>query len=177
MASAEEIRKIIHDGNVQLRADITKDIMGKAQEAISVVVDKKLAAHEEKMFAEIRALRDRTAALESRPRAKVSNPDVVGGGAWKRARSEPTAGRDNQEQPCAVITGFPAGTRRKDIEEFANEKLKMMEHWSHLKAFAPNVRGTVAMVRMDDKDCLALLDAPVGGNERLELVKECYTHQ
>jgi hypothetical protein len=157
MASLDDIRKLIQDGNAQLRKDITSDIMNKVKDVIAKAVDEKLAAHEEKLCAEIRALQERTAALEGRPNLRVPSGMIPGaqpGNASKRARSAPAEGEERQDRPCAVITGFPVGTRRKDIEQFVNDKLKATEGWSHLKAFAPNIRGTVALIRMDEKEAV-----------------------
>mmetsp|Transcript_3272 Transcript_3272/g.3637 ORF Transcript_3272/g.3637 Transcript_3272/m.3637 type:complete len:222 (+) Transcript_3272:64-729(+) len=64
MASAAEIRVIIEESRNKLRKDLTNDIMTKVEIMIESVVDKKLAAQEEKIMHEIRKLHERTVALE-----------------------------------------------------------------------------------------------------------------
>jgi hypothetical protein len=102
---------------------------------------------------DIQKLQVRTSALED----LVSGPSANANGqgtAAKRFRSAPASSDHRKERSCAVVTGCPPATRRKDIQEFVNRKLKESEEWKHLESFAPNVRGTVALVRMSSVDAV-----------------------
>ena len=97
---------------------------------------------------EIQAPKDRTSDLESKI---TSGPTSVHGNASKRPRSHPPSSPQSHtstKSACAVITGFPKCYRKKDIEAFVNTKLQLQEDWKQYKAFAPNVRGTVGMIKM-----------------------------
>ncbi|CAK0800469.1 unnamed protein product [Prorocentrum cordatum] len=155
MATAEEIRSIIGEANKALRADVAKDILEKVGTLINETVDKRLKDHEEKIMKELQTLKTRTEALENMSRVDNSTGASWGGGS-KRARSEPPqhSRAQHETKPVVVLTGFPANSRKADIESFLKCELGKVEEWKGLHVFAPNVRSTVAMVRVHSKDAV-----------------------
>ena len=149
--SLADIQKLIEDGNRKLREDMAKDFTDKIKEVVQSTIDLRLNEHEERLMAEIRALKDRTSTLETK---MAEEPKVPSGNAWKRPRSEPPGGgksQHTQDSQTAVLTGFPKNSRKKDIEEFLKQKLSGREEWKGYKGYAPNVRGTVGMIKMNTK--------------------------
>ena len=73
--------------------------------------------------------------------------------AHPRGSSVPPSNRSSVERsPAVVITGFPRNSKKKAIEDVVNNVLKSNTRWQHLKAFAPGVRSSVAIIRMQSKD-------------------------
>ena len=56
MASIEEIRAAISQGNDVLKKDLKKELIDDLTGVINDTVDKKLKEHEDKMMAEIRVI-------------------------------------------------------------------------------------------------------------------------
>ena len=48
-----------------------------------------------------------------------------------------------------VLTGFPQNSRRAHIVEFVKGRLKELDEWAMLTAFAPNLCGTIGMIKMN----------------------------
>ena len=95
----------------------------------------------------IQELRSRTEALEKNGSIQVQ------GCAAKRARSEPRVHVGQHEmKPVVVLAGFPEKARKKDIEAFMKDQLKTREEWKDLVAFAPNIRSSIAMIKVESKD-------------------------
>ena len=118
-------------------------------ESVGVLVDNRLKAHEEKVFAEIRAIQVRTSALESKAASCTETGGVsVQGNASKRACSAPGSSNLSTLSFCTVITGFPSRSRRKDIETYMRQRMAEHEEWSSYEPFAPNIRGSVALIKM-----------------------------
>ena len=147
MASIDQIQVLLTKENQKLKTDLGAEIMKQ----VGVLLDTRLEAHEAKIMNEIRALQERTKALE----AKGSNEEgvVTGAVAAKRARSEPrTAPGKHELKPVVVLTGFPFNSRKKELEEFVRNRLAEQEEWRNLIAFAPSVRSSVVMVKMRSRD-------------------------
>jgi hypothetical protein len=145
MASLDDIKKVISDNNTQLRKDITGDIMDQIQGVVTSTVDKRLAAHEEKMFAQLRSLNERTAALE-----KAQAVDEAGS---KRPRSVgPASGKSTQsstsiEEFKVKAIGFPVDTRKADAECTLVGACATQE--GYIEAYMPGSRNDFAFVKFD----------------------------
>ena len=150
MATIDEIRQVIAEGNRKLREEVTADIATKVTDIVNTAVDTKIKEHEDKMIKQITAIQERTAKLEEQM-ANQQKQDLQGT-ASKRPRSTPVsvsrASHSSSGDPIAVLTGFPKNSRKKDIENFVKAELQTREEWKRLKGFAPNVRGTIAMIKM-----------------------------
>ena len=88
MASLSDIQRVIEEGNRKLKEETSNDIEKKICAMIQTSIDVKLKQHEEKLIGEIRALQQRTSALDTQMSSAQSSPVPV---ATKRARSEPPA--------------------------------------------------------------------------------------
>eukprot|EP00969_Alexandrium_andersonii_P089400 3946187-Alexandrium_andersonii.AAC.1 len=129
-----------------------------------------LKAVQEQQQSDMKELSTRVDGLVSRLERVESasaglEPAAIGSAA-KRARSAPHAAQeprgsgDTSRKPCVVLCGFPKATKKKEIEEWAEQQLQHRSEWRDLKAFAPNVRGTIGLIRMETKqDVLSFIDA------------------
>ena len=143
MASITDISELLTRENAQLRKDLREDILTE----VGKMVDQRLEAHHANIMKEIQELRARTEALEGGGQGpKAAN-------ASKRARSEPRGRAEKHEvQPVVVLTGFPRNSRRAEIVKFVKEKLAEHPEWSELETFTPNIRSSIAMVKVNSKD-------------------------
>ena len=147
MASIEEIRSAIAEGNKQLRQEVQHDIEKQVAALIKNTVDERFKEHEERIFAQIKAVQDRASVLE----AQMAGGAQAQGNAWKRYRSEPKSFGNKDETKCAVLTGFPKNLRKSDIETFVKNQLAATEQWANLKCYAPNIRGTVCIIKLESR--------------------------
>ena len=147
MASIADIQVLLTNENKKLKEDLGKDIL----QQVGKLIDQKLEAHEEKVMREIRALQTRTEALEkggSGVQAHVMSP-----AAAKRARSEPrTEPQKHELKPVVVLTGFPYNSRKKELEGFVKALLEQREEWKNLISFAPAVRTSMVMVKVQSRE-------------------------
>ena len=51
-----------------------------------------------------------------------------------------------------VLAGFPHNSRKQNIEAFVKEQLSAREEWRDLVPFAPNVRSSVVMIKVNSRD-------------------------
>ena len=103
MASIEDIRLAIAEGNKKLREEVQSDIEKQVGALIKSPVDERFKEHEELVFAQIKDLQDRASVLEG----QIAGGMQAQGNAWKRHWSEPASFNSKQELKCAVLTGSP----------------------------------------------------------------------
>ena len=56
MASAEQIREILHESNRKLKDELSKELMDQVGKIVNSTITSRLAEHGDKIFKELRAL-------------------------------------------------------------------------------------------------------------------------
>ena len=151
MATKAEIAHIVRSANAELRKEITADFMSQLGNLIDQKMGEKLEEHEKKMMKEISALKERATALES-ANAETTMDE---GHKQKRSRSAPPPKRTQNDrddiQPIVVLAGFPLNSRKKEIEDYLKNVLEEhMPDWKNCTYFAPAVRTSIAIIKMND---------------------------
>ena len=119
----------------QVRTDVTQGIEAAVTNALKPLDDRLQKC--ETMMASFEA---RLQAME-----KPTHTSVGEGTAAKRARSVLP---NISGVKSVVLCGFPRLSRKPDVEEFVKERLKQKAEWAKFDAFAPNVRGTIVIVKI-----------------------------
>ena len=136
-----EMKKELSVEIQQVRTDVTKGVEAAVANALKPL-DERL----QKCEAVMGSFEDRLKSLEKAQHV-VSESD--GGSASKRARSAPV---HKTHQKVVVLCGFPKLSRKPEVEAFVEQCLTHKPEWTSLEFFAPNVRGSIAFVKVASDD-------------------------
>lgn len=165
MIAADELRQTLADiqtsiSQVQNSAVKTEDLTSVVNTAVQSATAP-LVSRIDQCEAATRALNDKLTNLTARLDAYVEAASKPAGsspgperkraciGSAARSSSAPASTKHTHAKPVIVLKGFPTGSRKKEIESFMKDMLALREEWKDLTAFAPNVRSSIALIRVD----------------------------
>ena len=150
MAAAGDLMKAFQDMKKELSAEI-QQVRSDVTKGVEVAVTNALKPLDERLQKCETVMSSFEERLKSLEQAQPCVHETVGGSAIKRARSAP--GQKSQ-QKVVVLCGFPKLSRKPEVEGFVKECLSHKPEWTSLESFAPNVRGSIAFVKVASDDAV-----------------------
>lgn len=164
MISAEELRSTLTSIQTSITevqntavksADLTSVVNAAVQSATAPLVSRL-----ERCEGATKELHDKLSALTARFDAIVESTSksdgserkrVCVGNASVRSASAPASAQRSDGKAVVVLKGFPHGSRKQEIEGYMKEALQARDDWRELHAFAPNVRSSIALIKMESE--------------------------